>query len=86
MPMYVLLIYDISHDPTRLKVVRACEDFGLDRVQFSAFSGVLTRARQRELMLRLRRLMRQQTGIITLYPINQESWNSQIEVRHDPTP
>lgn len=81
--MYVLLIYDITHDGTRSKVVRACEDYGLDRVQYSAFTGNLSRLHQRELMSRIRYLMRHQAGIVTLYPINQEAWESQIEVHHE---
>lgn len=81
--MHILLIYDITHDGTRNKVVRACEDYGLDRVQYSAFSGTLSRLHQRELMGRIRHLMRRQPGVVTLYPINEEAWEAQIEVRHD---
>lgn len=81
--MHVLLIYDITHDGTRTKVARACEDYGLDRVQFSAFVGTLSRLHQRELMGRIRHVMRHQVGVVTLYPINRDAWEAQMEVRHD---
>ncbi len=81
--MHVLLIYDITHDRTRTKVARICEDYGLDRVQFSAFGGRLSKQHQRELMARVKRLMRRKSGIVTLYPIGQEAWEAQIEVRND---
>lgn len=35
----VLLIYDIENDRVRGKIADACIDYGLDRVQFSAFVG-----------------------------------------------
>jgi CRISPR-associated protein Cas2 len=39
----VLVIYDIPHDGTRGKVADMCLDYGLDRIQYSAFTGQLTR-------------------------------------------
>jgi CRISPR-associated protein Cas2 len=81
--IHVLLIYDITHDATRTKVARACEDYGLDRLQFSAFGGTLSKQHQRELMLKVKRLMRRKAGVVTLYPIGQDAWNAQIEVRND---
>lgn len=83
MAMHVLLIYDISEDKTRGKIVRAIEDYGLERVQYSAFCGELSRLHQRELMARIRHMMRRKAGIVTLYPIDQKAWKAQIEVRND---
>lgn len=81
--MHVLLIYDVSHDGTRTKIARTCEDYGLDRLQFSAFGGELSKQLQRELMVRIKRLMKQKAGIVTLYPIGQDAWEAQIEVRNE---
>lgn len=81
--MHVLLIYDITHDGTRTKVARACEDYGLDRIQFSAFGGWLSRQHQRELMKRIERLLRRRNGVVTLYPIGQDAWDAQIEIRNE---
>lgn len=54
---YTLVIYDISDDGLRLKVSEACKDFGLARIQKSAFLGPQTGSRRRELISRLRRLL-----------------------------
>lgn len=40
--MKFIVIYDISSNSVRSKVSRHCKDFGLKRVQKSAFSGELT--------------------------------------------
>lgn len=40
--MKFLVIYDISSNSARLKVSEYCKDFGLVRVQKSAFSGEIT--------------------------------------------
>jgi CRISPR-associated protein Cas2 len=81
--MHVLLLYDITHDATRTKVASVCEDFGLERIQFSAFSGTLAKPHQRELMFKIKRLMRNKNGIVTLYPIGQDAWEAQVEIRNE---
>lgn len=48
--MHLVIFYDIPSDKIRRKVASACQDYGLDRTQFSAFVGDLTRGQQRELM------------------------------------
>lgn len=54
---YTLVIYDISDDGLRLRVADACRDFGLVRIQKSAFLGVLSSMRRRELIARIRVLL-----------------------------
>lgn len=72
--MQCLLIYDIPHDGTRQKVADACLDFGLERVQFSAFCGNLTRAHQRELFRIIQRRLGRRAGNIQLFPLDENSW------------
>ena len=50
--MRCLLIYDIAHDGVRTKVADVCLDYGLERIQYSAFFGELSHIHQRELLLR----------------------------------
>ena len=40
--MQSLLIYDIPDDRARQKIADACLDYGLQRIQYSAFLGELT--------------------------------------------
>lgn len=82
---HVLLIYDISDDRIRLKVVDACLDYGLSRLQESAFFGQLTRDLQEKLMERIRKLLGSETGNIQLIPISARAWASRIEVCNAPS-
>ncbi len=66
---YVLLIYDIPDDRVRYKVSERCKDYGLSRVQYSAFAGELDRNRREELMLRLRKTLGKKEGSIRLQPV-----------------
>ncbi len=67
--MMALLIYDISHDGRRAKAADICKDFGLARIQYSAFLGQITHARQSELLQKLRRCLRDGDARIHLFPL-----------------
>lgn len=81
---YCLLVYDISHDRTRARLADLCLDYGLDRIQFSAFAGRLARTHQEELMLRAKRLLGKHAGDIRLYPVCQTDWEAQCVIRVEP--
>lgn len=78
--MHLLLLYDIGHDGTRAKVADACMDYGLDRVQYSAFVGRLSRNHQEELMLRVAALLGKKPGRVQLIPVSADDWGNRIEV------
>ena len=67
--MMALLIYDITDDRRRAKAADVCKDFGLARIQYSAFLGDLSRARQGELIQKLRRALRDADHRIHLFPL-----------------
>ncbi|MBY0552137.1 MAG: CRISPR-associated endonuclease Cas2 [Candidatus Obscuribacterales bacterium] len=67
--MIVLAIYDIENDGVRLKVSEACKDFGMKRIQYSAFLGDMNFTRRDELLLRLKRLLGKSPGNIQLIPL-----------------
>jgi len=80
---HLLVIYDISNDRIRDKVATACQDYGLDRIQYSAFLGQLSRTHQEELMLRVKALLGDEEGCIQLIPISAANWGDRLEVgRH----
>ena len=64
-----LVIYDIQDDRIRLKISETCLDYGLARIQFSAFLGTLNRNKREELFLRLTSILDDNTGKIMLQPI-----------------
>jgi CRISPR-associated protein Cas2 len=74
--MRCLLIYDISHDGTRTKVADACLDYGLERVQYSAFMGELSWIHQKELLLQIKRRIGKHDANIQLFPLDEKSWTS----------
>ncbi len=80
--VHILLVYDITNDKARGKVADACEDYGLDRIQFSAFSGELSRNHQEELMLKIGGIIGGNTSKVTLIPICDADWKKRLEYAH----
>jgi CRISPR-associated protein Cas2 len=72
--MQCLVIYDIPHDGTRQKVADACLDYGLQRLQYSAFVGDLSRTHQRELFGEITRRVQRRAANVQLFPLNEQSW------------
>lgn len=72
--MRYLLIYDIPHDGARAKVADVCLDYGLTRIQYSAFLGLLTSAHQRELLLKIRQRLGEHGANVQLFPLDEKAW------------
>ena len=72
--MQCLLVYDIPDDAKRAKVADACLDYGLDRIQYSAFLGPLLPTHQQELMLKIKKILGKKSGNIQLYPLCADDW------------
>ncbi|MEZ4731161.1 MAG: CRISPR-associated endonuclease Cas2 [Caldilineaceae bacterium] len=81
---HLLLIYDIPNDRIRTKVATACEDYGLDRVQLSAFYGRLNRNLQEELMLKIETLLGDESGKVQLIPVAHNEWNRRLVIEQMP--
>ncbi len=78
--MHCLLLYDIPHDGTRTKIADACLDYGLDRIQYSAFVGNISRNLQEELVLKIRKLLGKRDGRVLLLPICRKDWKGQVVI------
>lgn len=63
------VIYDIPSNRVRTQISEACLDYGLERFQYSAFFGQLTRNKREELFLRLKALLGEQPGKFLVQPI-----------------
>lgn len=68
----MLLIYDIEDDRIRTRVSEACLDYGLERIQFSAFFGKLNRNRRQELALRLQNECGKESARIRMIPVCED--------------
>jgi CRISPR-associated protein Cas2 len=73
--MQTLLIYDIPHDGVRQKIADACLDYGLQRIQYSAFMGELTRTHQRALFVEIRKRLGRKAGNVQFFPLDAPSWS-----------
>lgn len=82
---YVLLIYDIPDDRVRYKISERCKDYGLVRIQYSAFAGDLDRNRREELLLRLKKTLGKKEGNIRLQPVCTRDLALAKEVVVEPT-
>lgn len=67
--MYVLAIYDIENDRIRVKIAEALKDYGLSRIQYSAFQGQLSPNRTQELYFRLKATLGVDVGNIMLFSL-----------------
>jgi len=79
----VILIYDIADDRLRNKIADVCQDYGLDRVQFSAFQGQLSRSHQQELIAKIRKILREAVGKVQLVPVGDHEWGQRLEISHE---
>ena len=82
---YVILIYDIPDDRIRYKVSERCKDYGLDRIQYSAFAGDIDRNRREELMLRLAKTLGKKQGNIRLQPVCTRDLTLSKEIDVEPS-
>lgn len=80
--MRCLVVYDITSDRARARVADHCLDYGLDRIQYSAFLGDLSRTHQEELMLKVRKALGKAEGAVQLFVICERDWEQRLEVRH----
>ena len=67
--VHTLVLYDIEDDRIRNRIAERCKDFGLVRIQYSAFAGTLNRNKREELFLRLERELHGKPGKILVQPI-----------------
>ena len=68
----VVLIYDIEDDRLRGRTADICMNYGLERIQFSAFFGKLNRNRRQELALRLQRELGEESARIRIIPVCEQ--------------
>ncbi|MEJ5308649.1 MAG: CRISPR-associated endonuclease Cas2 [Anaerolineae bacterium] len=82
--MQIVVVYDIPSNRIRTKIADICADYGLERIQYSAFSGDLRRVHQEEMIAKMRKRLGKQAGKIQLFPCCEKDWNARIEVIQQP--
>lgn len=76
----VYIFYDIEDDNIRNKIAEACKDYGLERIQFSGFSGILSKNKREELFLKLSSLIDDKAGKILMLPVCDRDINAKREL------
>lgn len=72
----VLALYDIEDDRIRTRVANICLDYGLERIQFSAFMGRLNRNHREELILRLKAEVATSLARVRVIPLCEDDLKS----------
>ncbi len=78
------VIYDIEDDRVRGRIANACKDYGLERIQYSAFSGPLDATRRGELVARLADTLGREAGKILLLPVCEKDARARRELLSAP--
>lgn len=89
MGIRILVLYDIPSDRLRGRVADACLDYGLERIQYSAFVGPLGHVHRRELELKIARLLDHEPAKVRFIALDERAWEQQRIIEreapnHDP--
>lgn len=76
----ILVLYDIPSDRARAHVADVCLDYGLERIQYSAFVGILSRAHRQELTLRIARILDHEPAKVRFILLDDIAWRQQIVI------
>ena len=72
--MLVWVIYDIVKDKTRTLIARACKQYGLYRVQKSAFLGNLNKNEIDELSIKSEDLIDEEVDSVYIFPMCEDDF------------
>jgi CRISPR-associated protein Cas2 len=78
--MHTYVIYDIVQDRARKKVSEACLDYGLQRIQYSAFLGDINSTRRSALEKRLVQELGKQEGKIEIITVCDKDFRQRCVV------
>ncbi|PIV44288.1 MAG: CRISPR-associated endonuclease Cas2 [Nitrospirae bacterium CG02_land_8_20_14_3_00_44_33] len=79
----IYIFYDIENDGIRNKIAEKCKDYGLERIQFSGFSGILNRNKREELFLKLSSLIGNKSGKVLMLPICERDMRLRKELMQE---
>lgn len=76
--MIYWVIYDISKNKNRKRVSDLCKDYGLERVQKSAFLGAITKNKAEMLALQVKKFVEKDIDKFFIVPAGQEDFQKKI--------
>lgn len=72
--MLTWVVYDISKDKIRNRVAKICKNYGLYRVQKSAFLGDMNRNQIDELVLKCKELVDSESDSVYIFPMCEDDF------------
>jgi CRISPR-associated protein Cas2 len=72
--MVTWVVYDISSDGVRGKVAKMCKEYGLYRVQKSAFLGDMNKNEKDELLLRCKEIVDEENDSVYIFPMCDDDY------------
>ena len=78
------VIYDVEDDRVRTRVSNTCKDYGLERIQYSAFCGSLDATRRGELCTRLADTLGPDVGRILVLPVCEKDAQARRQMINEP--
>ena len=81
--MQTYVIYDIVNDRIRKKVADICLDYGLHRIQFSAFLGDINATRRRALEEKLTEQLGSAEGIIEVLGVCAKDFDKRTVIQEN---
>lgn len=70
--MYVILVYDIGERRV-VKMLKLCRQY-LNWIQNSVFEGEITEVKLKELIIKARKIMNEETDSLILFKSREERW------------
>lgn len=74
------MIYDITDDNLRALIAETLKDYGLQRIQYSAFIGGLRRDKLNSLLVDLKNLVKDLIENVQLFPVCDTCFKGRHEV------
>jgi len=84
--LQTFVVYDIPNDRLRTQVSEACLDYGLERIQYSAFVGNLSINRRAELFMRLQKLIGDKPGKVMVIAVCEKDANGIRQIVNEEAP
>lgn len=82
--LLTFVVYDIEDDRIRGRIANACKDYGLERIQYSAFCGPLDASRRSELSARLADTLGKDIGKVLVLPVCEKDVRARREFINEP--
>ncbi len=76
--MICWVMYDIKNDRARTKIAKACQQSGLNRVQYSVFLGTIEANEKDTLQIQIEELMDEDEDSVYIFPMSKDELKATV--------